>query len=875
MRLDRPSVTRSLMTAGITAALLGFTPLPAAAVPAHAHKPSPAAVVAPNARSAAARQKAFDHTQALMALQKRWSRAKGAEKSRALDRLLAKAEERRAFLLDLMDSNPAAVLSAAIPDQKQTGMPAEVLEKLEQSVQLEGELEVLYVDTEEFGDSHRRHQLHTAFGERFELRVAGKHSNLQTGDKVNVSGVLFERANGEEAAGIIAASDDQDGILKLALGGTGVDGEPGPVANTFGEQKTLVVLVNFQNDTSQPWSRSEVSTLMNGEISDFMRENSYGQTWINADVAGWFTMPYSNDYCGDVTYGDWAIQAAKAAGFNTDSYDRFIFAWPRNAQCGYLGLGTVGGAPSKAWINGSFTFATVAHEFGHNLGLAHARDWICDGGTLDGSCRSNSYGDYPDIMGAGYQGHFNAFQKDRLGWLGYGSSPELTLVESSGTFTLSPYEKQDSAPKALKILKGVDSVSGNKEWYYLEARQLLGFDAGMSSNWLQNFTRGITVRKGIKETGAGYLLDLTPSSAYGHTDAALEAGYTYDDGNAGVTVTTDWVNTSGAQVTVNLDGGSVTPTCTRANPSLSVTPGESQWVEAGTSFTYSVTLTNRDSSACNSSSYNLAATQPSGWSSAFGSNALTLAPGASQTTRLQVTSASNAADGFYTINLAATSGGYAANGSVTYVVDTPDSVNSAPVANNDSAATSENTPVTIKVLSNDSDPDGDPLHLSSVSGVNGSATINGDGSITFTPSGGFSGTEQFSYSISDGKGGSDTASVSVTVAAAPSGNTAPVAIDDSASLSNLTSVTIPVLGNDWDPEGDTLKVTAATQGSKGSVRLNADGSLTYTPGKRFKNSDSFSYTISDGKLSATALVSVQLDKSSADTGKGNGKGPNK
>jgi len=90
-------------------------------------------------------------------------------------------------------------------------------------------------------------------------------------------------------------------------------------------------------------------------------------------------------------------------------------------------------------------------------------------------------------------------------------------------------------------------------------------------------------------------------------------------------------------------------------------------------------------------------------------------------------------------------------------------VNDPPVAVDDTAGTSENTAVTIDVLNNDSDPDGDTLTVDSVTqGSHGSVINNGDG-LTYTPDAGFSGTDSFTYTVSDGKGGTDTATVTVTV----------------------------------------------------------------------------------------------------------------
>jgi uncharacterized repeat protein (TIGR01451 family) len=91
------------------------------------------------------------------------------------------------------------------------------------------------------------------------------------------------------------------------------------------------------------------------------------------------------------------------------------------------------------------------------------------------------------------------------------------------------------------------------------------------------------------------------------------------------------------------------------------------------------------------------------------------------------------------------------------------SANNPPVAVDDSATTAENTPVTVDVLDNDFDLDGDTLTVVSVTqGAHGSV-INNGGDITYAPDHGFSGTDSFIYTISDGKGGTDTATVTITV----------------------------------------------------------------------------------------------------------------
>jgi len=93
--------------------------------------------------------------------------------------------------------------------------------------------------------------------------------------------------------------------------------------------------------------------------------------------------------------------------------------------------------------------------------------------------------------------------------------------------------------------------------------------------------------------------------------------------------------------------------------------------------------------------------------------------------------------------------------------------NLAPSALNDTAATTQDVAVVINVLTNDSDPDGGTLSIQSFSqGANGSVSNNGNGTLTFTPKPGFSGLDNFTYTISDGQGGTGSATVNVTVAPA-------------------------------------------------------------------------------------------------------------
>ena len=179
--------------------------------------------------------------------------------------------------------------------------------------------------------------------------------------------------------------------------------------------------------------------------------------------------------------------------------------------------------------------------------------------------------------------------------------------------------------------------------------------------------------------------------------------------------------------------------------------------------------------------------------------------------------------------------------------------NAAPVAVDDEASTGRNRPVEIAVLDNDTDPDGDALTVTeTTTPADGSVVVNPDGTIFYAPAAGFSGTESFDYTVSDGIA-TDTATVTVAV-----GNGAPVAADDEASTGRNRPVDIAVLANDSDPDGDALTVTETTTPADGTVIVNDDGTVTYTPDPGFSGTDTFDYTVSDGIATDTATVTVAV-----------------
>lgn len=691
-----------------------------------------------------------------------------------IPQIIAKAKQRKQLLLKIIEHTPGTAFNVALPKHLLQSLPDTIQSQIEQDVEMEGEMKFIYVDHENPKLSPYAFYLETPSGQLFTLHFVNRPKGLLSGSQVRASGLVLFRSSNETtdgSGGDIILNNEQNLLLLTSQESSTTTSTTSPTTilpNTFGDQKTLVMLVNFQNDAlNKPWTAEQAQNLVFNTVSDFYYENSYGQTWLTGDVLDWNTLPLDNTNCNSTQISNEADSAAINAGVDLSAYTRFIYIFPYTSSCGWSGAGTIGGYPSQSWINGKLELQVIGHELGHNFGLQHSHSLECGTTTLGSNCQSFDYGDHFDIMGNFRAGHFNAFQKSQLGWLNYGNSPSITTVTTSGTYTIEPYETGISGTKSIKVLKNSDPNTNIDSWYYLEFRQADGFDSFLAGN--DNLLNGVLFHSATdSDINSSHLLDITPASnTNGYDDwedTALALDNSYTDPDAGVTISTTWTDGAGATVSVNF--GPQAPSCNRANPEVSISPTQSQWVTAGTAVDYTVNVTNHDNDACGTSLFNLQTNHPTEWSASFSNPSLSLAPGESASTTLTVISPVSTADGFYSIDISVFNNNdsiYNTSTSITYVV-TNDTGNQAPIAVDDSAETTENTLVIIPVLANDSDPDADALTISSVTqAANGTVTINNNGTLNYTPKKRFKeGSDNFSYQISDGID-SATAYVYITV----------------------------------------------------------------------------------------------------------------
>lgn len=607
-------------------------------------------------------------TQSLVALNARLKRANPTDRTQLLDDLLALAAERWVVLTALIEDNPGALLHVALPAQVRDSLPPMVQRYVEKHIQLEGRLEILHEDR---GMGSRYIYFLKVDGKRFVMRFSeSPPTHMLSDTRIRVVGVKLDQdlalASGVDSIEILALKGKGKGN---GSGGTNTD-PTSDQPNAFGEQRTGLFLVNFQDKpTEQPWTLDDAWNAVFGTTSDFFWENSYQQTWLSGDVYGWYTIPLNSTVCDLTGIASYAQQAAIAAGVDLSVYTRYIYAFPKNA-CGGLGAGTIGGNPSQAWINGSIELKVVGHEMGHNFGLYHSHGLECGTSVLGTNCSVFEYGDDLDSMGNTSAGHFNVFQKERLGWLGAGPSPPITTVQANGLYTVEPLEVGNSGPKGLAILKSIDPTTDQQTWYYVEYRQAIGFDSFLAAN--SNILNGVVVHTGSPSNAdSSYLLDMTPASGSQNwsdwSDPALEVGQSFYDPDSGVTITSVSVSSTDALVSVSFGSSA----CVHTNPTVALSPSQSPSVLAGATVLYTAMVTNNDDASCEASSFDMQATGPDGWIVELADVALNIDPGESVFTTLQVVSLLSESDGAYTVEVIATNSAdptYVASSLATYVI---------------------------------------------------------------------------------------------------------------------------------------------------------------------------------------------------------------
>jgi hypothetical protein len=407
------------------------------------------------------------------------------------------------------------------------------------------------------------------------------------------------------------------GVLLAGAACSHVAAQSAPPAATTGEQKTAVVLVNFVDNTTQPITPANASSLVMGQVSDFYWENSYQKTFLSGDTFGWTTAPVTMTECRWTNVVDAGNKAMLAAGKNPADYKHFIYLYPKASGCPSGGSNDVGpNGELRVYVNGAagFTMTMIAHEMGHSFGLLHSDALDCNVSPIGDTCSMINYGDPSDTMGS--TGHFNAYWKERLGWLGTQGMPPLINATQSGRYVIDRFETTGTRAKAVKVFRGIDSATGREVWYYVEYRQSIGFDTVVGDKG-GNLTDGVQVRKVSPSPSGGYsqFLDMTPNSlASGDIlDGALAVGRTFVDSTSGVKITL--VSADGQSATLDVTVGATAPTPPPTQPpadTLTTSAGTDKTQYAKGATVYMTALVKQNGAAIGGANVTFTVTLPTG-----------------------------------------------------------------------------------------------------------------------------------------------------------------------------------------------------------------------------------------------------------------------
>jgi M6 family metalloprotease-like protein len=427
----------------------------------------------------------------------------------------------------------------------------------------QGSVEMLIVDNGQNGPSHTRFFLRTG-RETFELQSPAALT-LRAGQTVEVAG----RATSSGKVTVTALTTDSS-----------ANANP---CSTTGEQKVAVILASFP---SKALLSSVTPALVNASffgsgatVDTFIRESSYGETWITGDVLGPFTM--DGDYFDQpLSVQQAALRAAAANSVNLTQYNHIVVVAPQGQtgmESGGMALLGCGRIPSpqgtltasSIWMGAESMVAQdaivaiAAHELGHAFGLQHARwaDYGADaigpaGATPAAWDATHEYGDYWSNMGR-QSAQWAAPQKSLIGWM---PQAGVQTVTEAGSYTIAPFESTGGS-QALRVSR---DATGS-DWLWLEYRQPQGiFDTTLPSaafnGLLAHYEDPALTPTVSGSTPAMYsnLVNFHPGVA-NVADPLLHAGQTWADPYGGLSLTVTAASAGGLSVSVSYAPAAVCP----------------------------------------------------------------------------------------------------------------------------------------------------------------------------------------------------------------------------------------------------------------------------------------------------------------------------
>jgi hypothetical protein len=572
------------------------------------------------------------------------------------DQIVEDAKARKEVMKQLALEDPKQFLALSVPLDIRNSLPEKAKPYVEKEQTITGMLEVIHVD-EITDDGHNDHThskdrfdyfVYDSSNRRIRIRMLDDSlMKAETGSRVRFKGMGFENDD-------ILAAESTTNLEVLASGTLG---------NPEGYRNFALIFVNYENKQSTvdiAKVKSDIftsSTSLNAYIQEvsFYKLGMKGYYNQDGDIYV-VTIPYNNTNCSSM-YSKWgqaAEVAATSQGYSSTNYNNVAFVFLSASGCGWGGLGSVGG--KYTWNNG-FSRSVITHELGHNLGFWHSSSIVCQYGSqtvsISNNCTLYEYGDVYDVMGSSASmKHYNTYWKRKISWIG---ASGVINVSVNGDYTITPMETLNSMPQVLSVKR-----PGRTDYYFVEYRRPIGFDANIQTEDVN----GVMIR--LVGTGSSNtrFLDASPSSS-GSYFRSLTLNNVFQDTISGVTM--QLLSYDNASATVRVTYGPAE--CIRSAPAVTVSPS-SNWAYPGYNRTYVVTVSNMDTTTCNSSIITTSISNTdSGITLNPTTNSATISSGASSTFSFTVSTTENTLAKTYTIPVVSTNTKSGLKGTTNVVLD--------------------------------------------------------------------------------------------------------------------------------------------------------------------------------------------------------------
>lgn len=461
--------------------------------------------------------------------------------------------QRKPLLVETIKTDPATAFKLLLTEKERNKFNEFSTNCIETQAVEEGILEAVHADFFDQLASVTRYTLTNSAGETFYVYPTLPFDTaLYLNKKVRLKGYkiddyfLIDNINGNNPE-IIAYNINK-------VNNTFIKKAYAALPSALGEQKTAVILVNFNNTPQPNKTAAEIYNTIFTKVNNYYKEVSYNKTTLAGSVFGWYNLPIAQT-CEYNLLEREAIKIADPDIYFPD-YSRLIIVSPSDG-C-WIAISTLGQRSrptsdgwvmfSTAWIGGNSAYEDdmITHEFGHNLGLNHANFIDCGNNSFTVNptqdCSIYEYGDWFDVMGSyGRYGHMNASSKDYIGWF---DPSDIKIASESGNYTIEPIENSSTGLKSIKFQHSTN------QYFYIEYRQPIGYDANLKEVYEteNNVFDGGLIH--LPWTQASSIMpEATPPG--NNLSAALTPGNSFTDPATGTVVTVLSKNTNALTFYIN------------------------------------------------------------------------------------------------------------------------------------------------------------------------------------------------------------------------------------------------------------------------------------------------------------------------------------